>query len=246
MPIRVIPVLDLQAGRAVRAIGGDRAHYRPLATRLHVDSDPVGVARGYVDALDPRELYVADLDAIGGTAPALATYRAIHALGVDLWVDAGIRDRASLAPLLDESVATIVVGLETVRGPDALAGVVAAAAPGRLVFSLDLRAGSPLIGGDRAAWGTADPFTLARVVVSIGIRRLLLLDLERVGTGRGTGSLALLGRLRAAGADLEIAVGGGISRPDEVRSMARAGADAVLIGSALHDGRIGAADLASL
>src|SRR3954452_23878448 len=33
MPIRVIPVLDLKAGRAVRAIGGDRDHYQPLRTR---------------------------------------------------------------------------------------------------------------------------------------------------------------------------------------------------------------------
>ena len=34
MPLRVIPVLDLKAGRAVRAIGGDRDHYQPLRTRV--------------------------------------------------------------------------------------------------------------------------------------------------------------------------------------------------------------------
>src|SRR5207248_1234188 len=124
-------------------------------------------------------------------------------------------------------IATLVVGLETVRGPAALAGIVADVAPDRLVFSLDLRAGLPMVGDDPAPWGTTDPFTLAGSVVAIGIRRLLLLDLARVGTGRGTGTLPLLARLRQVDPDLEITVGGGIADRDDVRAMAAAGADAV-------------------
>jgi phosphoribosylformimino-5-aminoimidazole carboxamide ribotide isomerase len=244
MPIRVIPVLDLKGGRAVRAIGGDREHYRPLRTRLHADSDPLGVARGFRDVLNLRELYLADLDAIAGKAPDLALYKAVRALGLDLWVDAGIRDRSMLAPLLDASVSTIVAGLETVRGPAALAGIVSTVAPERLVFSLDLRGGHPVIDGAREEWGTTDPFPLARSVIAIGIRRLLLLDLARVGTGRGTGTLPLLARLAAVEPDLEITLGGGIADRDELRALARAGVHAVLIGSALHDGRIDASDLA--
>jgi phosphoribosylformimino-5-aminoimidazole carboxamide ribotide isomerase len=243
MPIRVIPVLDLKAGRAVRAIGGDRDHYRPLETRLHPDSDPIGVARGFHDALGLRELYLADLDAIAGKAPDHVLYQAIRSLGLALWVDAGIRERSSLPPLLDSGVATIVVGLETVRGPVALGEILAEVAPDRLVFSLDLRAGLPLIGSDGEAWGTTDPFTLAGWVVSLGVRRLLLLDLARVGTGQGTGTLPLVARLLESDPDLEIAVGGGIADREEVRVLAQAGVHSVLIGSSLHDGRIDAADL---
>jgi phosphoribosylformimino-5-aminoimidazole carboxamide ribotide isomerase len=246
MPIRVIPVLDLKAGLAVRAIGGEREHYQPLRTRLHQDSDPLGVARGFRDALNLRELYLADLDAIAGTAPNRALYQAIRSLGLDLWVDAGIRDRASLPPLVDSDVTTIVAGLETVRGPAALGAILDHVAPDRLVFSLDLRAGRPLMAGDGTAWGTIDPFTLAGSAVALGVRRLLLLDLARVGTGRGAGTLPLLARLKEAHPGLEITVGGGIAGCDEVRALARAGAQAVLIGSALHDGRIDAADLAGM
>src|SRR4051812_4963977 len=80
MTIRVVPVLDLLAGRVVHAIGGDRAHYRPLRTGLHPGSDPIGIARGYRDALHLREVYLADLDAIAGGAPDLALYRSIRSL----------------------------------------------------------------------------------------------------------------------------------------------------------------------
>ena len=245
MPIRVIPVLDVKSGLAVRAIGGDRDHYRPLRTRLHPDSDPLGVARGFRDALKLRQLYLADLDAIAGKAPDRTLYQAVRSLGLDLWVDAGIRDRTSLPPLLDSGAATIVAGLETVRGPAALGAILDVLAPDRLVFSLDLRAGRPLIAGDGPGWGTTDPFTLAATVVALGIHRLLLLDLARVGTGQGTGLLPLLARLREAHPGLEITVGGGIADCDEVRALARAGVHSVLIGSALHDGRIVPADLAA-
>jgi phosphoribosylformimino-5-aminoimidazole carboxamide ribotide isomerase len=241
MPLRVIPVLDVKGGRAVRAIGGDRDHYRPLSTRLHPGCDPLAVAQAYRDVFDFRELYLADLDAIAGMPPSEALYRSIRTLGVDLWVDAGIRDRTSLGPLLAAEVGTLVVGLETIRGPDALEAIGALVPPARLVFSVDLHEGRPLVGG--SPWGTTDPLALARSVVARGIRRLLLLDLARVGTGRGTGLLDLLAHLRGDGADLEIAVGGGVADRDDVEQLASGGASAVLIGSALHDGRIGPDDL---
>src|SRR4051794_418369 len=169
MTFRVIPVLDVQAGQAVRAIGGHRAHYRPLRTWLHPDSDPLGVARGFRDRLGLRALYLADLDAIAGLSPCQALYRAIGALGTDLWVDAGIRDSRGLAPLIAADVATLVIGLETVRGPAALTAIVAEIPPDRLVFSLDMRDGYPLIADDEArqCWGTSDPFAIACSVIDL-------------------------------------------------------------------------------
>ena len=41
----------------------------------------------------------------------------LPSLGLGLWVDAGVRDRTALAPLLAAGVSSLVVGLETVRGP---------------------------------------------------------------------------------------------------------------------------------
>jgi phosphoribosylformimino-5-aminoimidazole carboxamide ribotide isomerase len=243
MPIRVIPVLDLKAGRAVRALAGDRDHYLPLRTRLHSGCEPIDVARGFRDTLHLRELYLADLDAIAGMAPSQSLYQSIRALGIDLWVDAGIRDQTSLAGLLAADVATLVVGLETVRGPTALAEIRREVPSERLVFSLDMRNGIPVIAEDAAPWGATDPFTLACSVVGQGIHRLMLLDLARVGTGRGISTLPLLAKLRAHWPELELTVGGGIADRDEVHAAANAGADAVLIGSALHDGRIDPADL---
>jgi phosphoribosylformimino-5-aminoimidazole carboxamide ribotide isomerase len=244
MPSRVIPVLDVKGGLAVHAVGGERADYRPLSSVLHPGPDPVGLARALHSQLGFCQLYLADLDAIGGAAPNLAIYRGLAEIGLNYWVDAGVRDLSSLPPLLEAGVPTIVAGLETVRGPEALGAILNDVGPERLVFSLDLRNGTPLT-ADEAKWSVREPEKIAEEAMAVGVRRLLLLDLARVGLGQGIGTEPLLRRLASARPDLEITVGGGISSVAEIRSLLQAGASAVLVGSALHDGRIGKRALAS-
>lgn len=248
MPLRVIPVLDVKGGHAVHAVGGDRAHYQPLSSVLYGDAagDPVGLVRALHERLGFSEVYLADLDAIAGSPPNVPLYRALTEMGLSAWVDAGVRDVASLPPLLEAGVPTILVGLESVRGPESLRAIVDAVGPQRIVFSLDLRNGSPIT-ADGADWKNHEPAAIAEQAMACGVRRFLLLDLARVGLGQGVGTEPLLRRLAlAAGPYVEIAVGGGISRVSELRSLAEAGASAVLVGSALHDGRMGRWELAQV
>jgi phosphoribosylformimino-5-aminoimidazole carboxamide ribotide isomerase len=242
MPIRVIPVLDVQSGTTVHAVGGNRAHYGPVVSRLHAGSNPISLASALQTTFGFRELYLADLDAIAGRAPDVALYGQLHALGLALWVDAGVCDVAKLPLLLDTTIHRIIVGLESVRGASALAEVVSAIGPERVMFSVDLREGRPIVARG-ADWGTEDAGTIAEKAVAVGVRRLLLLDLARVGQGQGVGTLPLLRRLRASHREVEFAVGGGIARAGDLPALADAGASVALIGSALHDGRITSNDL---
>ena len=73
--MRIIPVIDLMGGEAVRAIAGRRAEYRPLETPLAASSDPCAVAEGFLRLYPFKTIYLADLDAImerGGNERALA------------------------------------------------------------------------------------------------------------------------------------------------------------------------------
>lgn len=243
--MRIIPVLDIRNGRAVHALAGDRAHYRPLVSVLHEDSEPAALARALRDRLGMTELYVADLDAIAGSAPNVDLLSALGALRLDVWLDAGIRDAYSIEPLREAGVATIVAGLETLRGPLALREVIAAAGAERVVFSLDLRAGQALT-AQGADWRAADPRELAARAISLGVRRLLVLDLARVGTSLGTGTHALLAELAQSHRGIELSAGGGVSSLDDVRALGAIGVSAALVGSAIHDGRIGEQALAQL
>src|SRR4051812_30958528 len=122
--MKILPVLDLLQGQVVRGVAGRRRDYRPVVSRLTTSAHPLDVSRALHAHLGLREFYLADLDAIEGRDPALATYASLQEEGYRLWVDAGVvlPDRARL--LARAGVAGIVIGLETVAGPEALADVV--------------------------------------------------------------------------------------------------------------------------
>ena len=61
---------------------------------------------------------------------------------------------------MNEEISSIVVGLETVQGPEALESMLGRVEPARLVFSLDLFEGRVLM-ADPEGWGTDDPLGLA-------------------------------------------------------------------------------------
>lgn len=244
---QVVPVLDVLRGEAVHAVGGARSRYRPVRSILHPTSDPRELARAYRDVLGLSSLYLADLDAITTGSVNSLLHRELAGLGVDLWIDAGLKDQRDLPPLLDlpSDRVSIVAGLESLRGPDALAGMIEAVGAERLIVSLDLWGGRP-IASSPGAWGGPDPGVVAARIVATGARRLILLDLTRVGKGDGPGVEGLLSMIRSTAPHVDVAIGGGLIDVEGVERQRRQGASAVLIGTALHDGRIGRDQLSAL
>lgn len=243
-------MLDLKAGLAVAAVAGERERYGLLRGTAE-GCNPLAWARRFRDQMlaaeqpDPPALYVADLDAIEGQPPHLELLSSLAGLGVSLWVDAGVRTADDVPPLLAAGVETIIVGLETVSGPDALAAILDDAGTERVCFGLDLKHRVPL-GDPERSWGTDDPLGLAARAIEQGVRKVLVLDLARIGTGQGTGTDTLLTSLRDAFPsipELELIAGGGISGPADLDRLARCRVDAVLVGSALRDGRLRVSDL---
>jgi phosphoribosylformimino-5-aminoimidazole carboxamide ribotide isomerase len=239
--MRVIPVLDLMHGQVVRGVAGRREEYRPIVSRLAASADPLNVARAFRDCLDLDELYVADLDAIAGAQPGYDLYHELADQGFQLLVDAGVRELSAAANLAGAGVAAVVVGLETLPRPETLSSVLSELGAGRVVFSLDLQGGKPL--GDLAAWNTIDAATIAREAIALGVRRLIVLDLAGVGVGKGVGTGELCRTIRSAAPGVELITGGGVRDVADLELLAGGGVDAVLVASALHDGRIGRADI---
>jgi phosphoribosylformimino-5-aminoimidazole carboxamide ribotide isomerase len=243
-PFQIIPVIDLLDGKVVHAVGGRRAYYQPIQSMLHASSEPIPMARALRASLGFQSLYLADLDAIAGSPPRLDIHRELISARLHLWIDAGIRDPGTLSPLLelDPVFTTIVAGLESLAGPRELTEIVRIVGADRVVFSLDLFEERPRL-AQASDWGTESSFELAQKATDCGVQNLLILDLARVGTGQGLGSLDLIHRIRDARPSVRLVAGGGISSIDDVSELRAAGASGVLIGSAFHDGRIGTREL---
>jgi len=265
---RLIPVLDVMNGQVVRAVGGRRHEYRPLTSKLVQSTDPETVAMSLLDATGARELYVADLDALGsfqGLTPLAIDGRPFGAaksaaLGSLFFDPNGVTvNSQGCKPLGRSRSVTVwldggfgsghdipdlpflcpVVGFETCRGPEYLRDCLEAQNRSYLAFSIDLREGELI--GDWQAWGLRnerDALGLARAVARMGCRHLIVLDLARVGTGTGCGTESLLQAIRVEYPEVELIAGGGIKSWEDIDRLGECGVDAVLVASALHDGLI--------
>src|SRR2546425_747087 len=184
--MRVIPVLDLMAGRAVRAGGGRRGGYAPVHSVLLPEEragDALALAGAFRDRLGRDEWYVADLDAITGGAPQQALLDALAVAGGRLLVDAAVTTPRRAHDVLTHGAERVVVGLETLSSFDALRDIATSVGRERIVFSLDLRGGEPIVLPGAPHGGT--PLELVRAAIDAGAGAILVIDLARVGTGLG-------------------------------------------------------------
>ena len=249
--MQLIPVLDLAHGVAVQARAGDRAEYAPAESILTpgVAGDPLALIRAYRDILGVRECYVADLDAIQNGEIQRGSLRDLARAGTPcgLLVDAGIGDAGRALEVLALGADRVVVGLETLRTFDDLGSIVVAASPERVVFSLDLRHGRPMLHpANRAANGAEPaPVSLAARAVAAGVETLLVLDVGRVGTAGGV-DLELVEALHRGFPSVRLLAGGGVGGRQDLDSIRDAGCDGALVATAIHTGRIGAADVSAL
>jgi phosphoribosylformimino-5-aminoimidazole carboxamide ribotide isomerase len=245
--VKVIPVIDLKGGEVVRGVGGRREDYRRVETTLTDDASPGGIVRAFVNHFAVDIVYVADLDAIAGGTPDFAAYTAIGRSGAQLWVDAGageVRRAAEIAAYRDAEIATVIVGLESLASPAELAAIIQRFGAERIVFSLDLKDGRPIT--RVASWIDEPPERIAEDAVYLGVTRMIVLDLAHVGEGRGPGAAPRCRALHDRFPRMELIGGGGVRSLADARDLAAAGCNAVLIASALHDGRLSPRDVAEI
>ncbi len=235
--MRVIGVIDLMAGLAVHARGGERDAYEPVRSRLMSPAqagDAAALARAYRERAKVAEIYVADLDAISGAASTPQSLDGILAAGLPVMADAGAATVAAAARVRDLGAARVVVGLETLASFAELGGIVRAIGQEAVVFSLDLRDGRPVT-RPGAPFAQDSALMLAQRAAAAGVRCIIVLDLGRIGQSAGPG-IATLQWLRAALPETELLAGGGVRDAADLADLARVGVAGALVGTALHEG----------
>ena len=243
--MRIIGVIDVFGGRAVHARAGARDRYAPVQNAAGWPIDPGKVqtlAEIYIEVLGVSEIYAADLDAILNQRPQDDITRALASLKAPLWLDAGVRSVDDARRAIALGASRVIVGLETLPSFDVLSDICAAVGSERVAFSLDLRDGRPIVSNGARVDAAQSPEQLASLAVISGASAVIVLDLARVGTGRGL-DIDLLKRIHATAPGPTLVAGGGVRGWDDLVQVANAGCSAALVATALHNGRITAADI---
>jgi len=266
--LEVIPVLDLLNGVVVHAVGGRRSEYRPVQSLLTQDPDPQAVRDALVDRFGFSVFYVAELNGLMNGRPDLESLANLLRPDVKFIVDAGAATADQAKAIADLGADWIVAASESLRSQRELEKMIEGIGTDRLVFSLDMREGVPIVADGFGMESGATGFASARIaeaaespgtgeasatlrsgdeylhvqlitksVAELGVTRFILLDLADVGESRGMSTLPLLRSLRQRQQECWFAVGGGVRNQADLDAAEQAGADAVLMASAIHNGQ---------
>lgn len=226
--MRLIPALDLRGGRVVRLRTGD------FGQETSYGDDPLSLALGY-EAGGAASLHLVDLDAArGAAAQSTLVRRVVEGTRLAVQVAGGVRDEASAGHWLEIGAASVVMGTTAVRDP-ALLRDIAAAHPGRVQAALDVRGGAPAVAGWLETAATLTVPDLLHRWDEAPLAGVIVTSIDRDGTLEGP-DLEVL-RLARASSRHPLTYSGGIGSLDDLRAAAGAGADAVILGKSLLEGR---------
>jgi cyclase len=228
---RVIPCLDVDAGRVVKGI---------RFQHLRDAGDPVELAAHY-DREGADELVFLDITAtIEGRAATLDVIsRTAEEVFIPLTVGGGVQDEDAVEALLRAGADKVSVNSAAIRDPSLLARCADRFGTQCMVVAIDAKrsdggwevyvdAGRTPTGRDAVGWA-------AEATADGGAGEVLLTSMDRDGTGEGYDLQLLLAVADAVA--VPVIASGGASTPEHFAEALTDGrADAVLAASRFHDG----------
>ena len=236
MPLakRIIPCLDVNAGRVVKGIN---------FVELRDAGDPVEIARRY-DAEGADELTFLDITASSDERGLILSIieSVASQVFIPLTVGGGVRSVDDVRRLLNVGADKVSINTSAVQNPDLVAQASAKVGSQCIVVAIDAKqvqgAAQPqwevFTHGGRRATGL-DAVQWARQMVAAGAGELLLTSMDRDGTKQGF-DLALTRAISDA-VDVPIIASGGVGNLQHlVDGVVQGRADAVLAASIFHYG----------
>lgn len=224
----VIPAIDILGGRCVRLTRGD--YDNPTV----YSDDPPDVADDFASSGATR-VHVVDLDAARGSGDNHQLIRGLlRRDDLQFQVAGGIRSADAVDSWLEAGAHSVVLGTTAVRDPRLLAQC-ANKHPGRLLAALDVRDEKAAVSG----WTQTEPVMIGALVGEwdrLPLAAVMLTCIDRDGTLTGP-DLETLARVRGM-TGLTLQYSGGVSSLDDIGRVARSGAQAVILGKALYEGKI--------
>jgi phosphoribosylformimino-5-aminoimidazole carboxamide ribotide isomerase len=226
--MEIIPAIDIRGGRCVRLRQGD------YSAETVFDDDPIAVAQRWLDAGASR-LHVVDLDgARDGVPTNFDLIAAIAHLDVPVQTGGGIRTAETVGRYRDAGVHRVIIGTAAVADPSFVEQLCRDHGSA-VVVSLDAR-NNRLATDGWTRTSNLDVVDFALELAEAGVQRFIYTDIARDGmlTEPNYDSVRrLIDRVL-----VPVIASGGMANVKQIAPIAATGAEAVIIGRALYDGRI--------
>lgn len=226
--MKLFPAIDLRGGKVVRLTEGDY-------DRMTVyGDDPAATADGFRGA-GAECLHVVDLDgALEGDAVNFSVVEKIVQSGLFVEVGGGIRSEERIERYLAVGAKRVIIGTIAVEKPDFALKMIKKYGEA-VAVGVDARDGKVAIHG----WKTVtdkDAFEFCEFLRDAGTDCVIYTDISRDGTLSGANLSAYERLARLDG--LKVIASGGVTRAEEIRSLAAMGLYGAIVGKAVYTGAL--------
>ena len=234
--MHIIPAIDLINGSCVRLTGGDFARQTTYA------ADPLAQAQ-YFEQLGATRLHLVDLDGARARAPQQLAVLERIASHTKLHLDfgGGIQTTVAAEQAFSAGAAQLTAGSIAVRDPALVGEWLARFGPERILIGADFKGEYIAV----SAWTEQSTQTLPGFIaayLAAGATTFICTDVSRDGQLQGPAT-ATYTQLRQQFPAAQFVASGGVTTVADVVALRGVGMAGAIIGKALYEGTITAAEL---
>lgn len=236
--MRIIPAIDIIDGKCVRLQQGD------YALKTVYNDNPLDVAKSFEDA-GLTHLHLIDLD--GAKAGKVISWNIVElitsrtSLNVDF--GGGIKTEDEISRLLSLGVRQVNLGSIAVIKPDIISSWIKQFGADKIILSADVKEEMISIHGWQEN-SSINILTLLKDYIQRGIEHVTCTDIGTDGMLTGP-NIELYKKILLTFPQLHLIASGGVSCMDDLQELERIGADGVIVGKAIYEGKISLEDLSN-
>lgn len=237
--MEIIPAIDIIDGKCVRLSKGD------YDTRRVYNEDPLEVARQFADWGVSR-LHVVDLD--GAKAGHIVNHRTLERIcghsGLTVDFGGGLKTADDLRVAFECGAAMATGGSIAVKNPAEFEAWLLRYGSERIILGADAKDGKIAVTG----WTETSAQELVPFVKAYrdkGVTQTICTDIGRDGMLQGP-AIDLYRNLMEQVEGVRLIASGGVGSAADIEALAEAGVPAVIVGKAIYEKRVSAADIARL
>ncbi|MGC9341726.1 MAG: 1-(5-phosphoribosyl)-5-[(5-phosphoribosylamino)methylideneamino]imidazole-4-carboxamide isomerase [Bacteroidales bacterium] len=234
--MQIIPALDIIEGKCVRLSQGD------YSKKKIYNSDPVEVAKMFED-WGLKRIHIVDLD--GAKESHIVNHEVLNKISssTSLIIDfgGGIKSDSDVEIAFDSGAEMITGGSIAVKEPETFTRWIEKYGSEKIILGADHRNGKIAISG----WMEDSGLELIAFIKNYkrkGIRKVICTDISVDGMLKGP-SIKIYSEILNAIQNIELIASGGVGAPKHLEDLEKTGIPSVIVGKAIYEGRIKAADI---
>ena len=234
--MQIYPAIDLQGGRCVRLSQGD------FRSAVVYENDPVKQAQRFAD-VGSTWLHIVDLDGArtGKMQQFEIAAKVAASTPMKVQIGGGIRETETIQNLLDAGVERVVIGSLAVTSPMTVKAWLKQFGTARVLLAFDINVNDVNIpevathgwqqGSGTSLWDVLDGYA------DNALDSVMCTDIARDGLLAGS-NVTLYQDIKRRYPTLNLIASGGVDGMEDIRKLAKAGLDGVIVGKALYEKRV--------